>query len=103
MGYVSQSDGLDPKPARSSAVPAGAHELCNAAAIIADQKLITTYCKWYLPNYGVFDESRYFHPGRRLPLIRLRGHGGRESTFVRMSGCRKVRPVSRRQQAPKSS
>jgi NAD+ synthase (glutamine-hydrolysing) len=26
-----------------------------------------------LPNYGVFDESRYFHPGRRLPLIRLRG------------------------------
>ncbi|TLY27066.1 MAG: NAD+ synthase, partial [Nitrospirae bacterium] len=26
-----------------------------------------------LPNYGVFDESRYFRPGRRLPLIRLRG------------------------------
>jgi NAD+ synthase (glutamine-hydrolysing) len=73
VGYVSQSDGLDPKPARSSAVPAGAHELYNAAAVIADQKLITTYCKWYLPNYGVFDESRYFHPGRRLPLIRLRG------------------------------
>ncbi len=73
VGYVSQSDGLDPKPARSSVVPAGAHELYNAAAVIADQKLITTYCKWYLPNYGVFDESRYFHPGRRLPLIRLRG------------------------------
>jgi NAD+ synthase (glutamine-hydrolysing) len=73
VGYVSQSDGIDPKPARSSVVPAGAHELYNAAAVIADQKLITTYCKWYLPNYGVFDESRYFHPGRRLPLIRLRG------------------------------
>jgi NAD+ synthase (glutamine-hydrolysing) len=73
VGYVSQSDGLDPKPARSSVVPAGAHELYNAAAVIADQKLITSYCKWYLPNYGVFDESRYFHPGRRLPLIRLRG------------------------------
>ena len=73
VGYVSQNDGIDPKPARSSVVPAGAHELYNAAAIIADQKLITTYCKWYLPNYGVFDESRYFHPGRRLPLIRLRG------------------------------
>ncbi|MEO8341591.1 MAG: NAD+ synthase [Nitrospirota bacterium] len=73
VGYVSQSDGLDPKPARSSVVQAGAHELYNAAAVIADQKLITTYCKWYLPNYGVFDESRYFHPGRRLPLIRLRG------------------------------
>ena len=73
VGYVSRSDGIDPKPARSSVVPAGAHELYNAAAVIADQKLITTYCKWYLPNYGVFDESRYFHPGRRLPLIRLRG------------------------------
>jgi NAD+ synthase (glutamine-hydrolysing) len=73
VGYVSQSDGVDPKPARSSVVQAGAHELYNAAAVIADQKLITTYCKWYLPNYGVFDESRYFHPGRRLPLIRLRG------------------------------
>jgi NAD+ synthase (glutamine-hydrolysing) len=73
VGYVSQSDGIDPKPARSSVVSAGAHELYNAAAVIADQKLLTSYCKWYLPNYGVFDESRYFHPGRRLPLIRLRG------------------------------
>ncbi|MCX5725075.1 MAG: NAD+ synthase [Nitrospirae bacterium] len=73
VGFVSQSDGIDPKPARSSVVPAGAHELYNAAAVIADQKLIATYCKWYLPNYGVFDESRYFHPGRRLPLVRLRG------------------------------
>jgi NAD+ synthase (glutamine-hydrolysing) len=73
VGYVGQSDGIDPKPARSPVVQAGVHELYNAAAVIADQKLITTYCKWYLPNYGVFDESRYFHPGRRLPLIRLRG------------------------------
>jgi NAD+ synthase (glutamine-hydrolysing) len=73
VGYVSQSDGIDPKPARSSVVSAGAHELYNAAAVIADQKVITSYCKWYLPNYGVFDESRYFHPGRRLPLVRLRG------------------------------
>ncbi|MEI8014387.1 MAG: NAD+ synthase [Nitrospira sp.] len=73
VGYVSQSDELDPKQARSSVVQAGAHELYNAAAVIADQTLVTTYCKWYLPNYGVFDESRYFHPGKRLPLIRLRG------------------------------
>jgi NAD+ synthase (glutamine-hydrolysing) len=73
VGYVGQSDGIDPKPDRSPVVSAGAHELYNAAAVIADQKLITSYCKWYLPNYGVFDESRYFHPGRRLPLIRLRG------------------------------
>ena len=73
VGYVGQSDGPDLKHTRSPVVQAGAHELYNAAAIIADQTVITTYCKWYLPNYGVFDESRYFHPGRRLPLIRLRG------------------------------
>ncbi len=73
VGYVSQSDGRNPLPTPSLVVPAGVHTLYNAAAIIADRKLITTYCKWYLPNYGVFDESRYFHPGRRLPLIRVRG------------------------------
>src|SRR4029077_6502238 len=73
VGYVSQSDDLDTKPARSPVVAAGADELYNAAAVIADQKLITTYCKWYLPNYGVFDESRYFHPGRRVPLLPLAG------------------------------
>jgi NAD+ synthase (glutamine-hydrolysing) len=73
VGYVSDRDGIDPKQARSSVVAAGAYDLYNAAAVIVDQRLITTYCKWYLPNYGVFDESRYFHPGRRLPLIRLRG------------------------------
>ena len=73
VGYVSQNDGAGLKPAPSPVVPAGSHELYNAAAVIADQKLLTTYCKWYLPNYGVFDERRYFHPGRRLPLIRLRG------------------------------
>ncbi|HSF68174.1 MAG TPA: NAD+ synthase [Nitrospiraceae bacterium] len=84
IGYVSQSDGVDPKPARLSVVPAGAHELYNAAAIIADQTLVTTYCKWYLPNYGVFDESRYFHPGRRLPLIRIR------STVVGINICEDV-------------
>src|SRR2546427_4631319 len=77
VGYVSQSDGTDPKPARSPVVPAGAHELYNAAAVIADKKLITTYCKWYLPNYGVFDESRYFHPGRRFPPLPPRRTGGR--------------------------
>jgi NAD+ synthase (glutamine-hydrolysing) len=71
VGCVSERDGVDPKQARSSVVSAGAHALYNAAAVFADQRLITTYCKWYLPNYGVFDESRYFHPGRRLPLIRM--------------------------------
>lgn len=40
----------------------------NAAAIISDRKLISIYHKIHLPNYGVFDEERYFEAGDR-PLI----------------------------------
>src|SRR5688572_12738377 len=40
-------------------------DIFNAAAIIQNGKLITTYHKMYLPNYGVFDEFRYFQPGSR--------------------------------------
>lgn len=35
----------------------------NAASVIRDGKIITTYHKQCLPNYGVFDEDRYFSPG----------------------------------------
>ncbi|MCL2140920.1 MAG: NAD+ synthase [Dehalococcoidia bacterium] len=37
--------------------------LYNAAAVIHDGKLIATSRKIFLPNYGVFDEERYFKPG----------------------------------------
>lgn len=40
----------------------------NAAALLSDQRLIAAYHKSQLPNYGVFDEKRYFEPGTR-PLI----------------------------------
>src|SRR5207237_1763641 len=35
-------------------------DIFNAAAIAQNGKLITTYHKMYLPNYGVFDDFRYF-------------------------------------------
>ncbi|MGI9264475.1 MAG: nitrilase-related carbon-nitrogen hydrolase, partial [Gammaproteobacteria bacterium] len=35
----------------------------NSAALIRDGKIITNYRKRLLPNYGVFDEKRYFEPG----------------------------------------
>jgi NAD+ synthase (glutamine-hydrolysing) len=35
----------------------------NAAALISDRRLISIYHKVELPNYGVFDEKRYFTPG----------------------------------------
>ncbi len=40
----------------------------NAAAILADGRWVDTYHKRRLPNYGVFDEERYFAPGRRVPV-----------------------------------
>jgi NAD+ synthase (glutamine-hydrolysing) len=73
VGYVAQGVGAEPKRVKPTAVPAGRDELYNAAAVIADARLVTTYAKQYLPNYGVFDESRYFHPGQRIPVIVLNG------------------------------
>src|SRR5688572_30819132 len=38
-------------------------DIYNAAAVIHDGKLAGVYHKQYLPNYGVFDENRYFQAG----------------------------------------
>ena len=40
----------------------------NAAAIFADGAWVDTYHKRRLPNYGVFDEERYFAAGTRVPV-----------------------------------
>src|ERR671937_813320 len=45
--------------------------LVNACAICADGSVQAVYPKRFLPNYGVFDEDRYFAPGRELVLVRL--------------------------------
>ncbi|MEJ2696338.1 MAG: NAD+ synthase [Candidatus Sulfobium sp.] len=47
-------------------------ELYNAAALICDGKLVDIYHKILLPNYGVFDEFRYFRPGTRFPVYNFR-------------------------------
>ena len=49
------------------------HGLYNAAAVISGKKLIDVYHKRHLPNYGVFDEYRYFRPGKRFPVYDLGG------------------------------
>ncbi len=46
-------------------------DIYNAAAIVYNKKLIGTYHKMYLPNYGVFDEIRYFQAGRRCAVYRI--------------------------------
>jgi len=73
VGYVGQGPLTGLRQGAAAVLPAGRHELYNAAAVIADRKLAMTYAKWYLPNYGVFDESRYFNPGCRLPLVTVKG------------------------------
>jgi NAD+ synthase (glutamine-hydrolysing) len=45
-------------------------DLFNACAICVDGELKAIYRKQFLPNYGVFDEDRYFQPGRGLVLLR---------------------------------
>jgi NAD+ synthase (glutamine-hydrolysing) len=45
----------------------------NAAAVISNGKLIDIYHKKHLPNYGVFDEYRYFRAGNIYPVYDLSG------------------------------
>jgi len=46
-------------------------DIYNAAAVIYNKKIIDTYHKMYLPNYGVFDEYRYFQSGTRRPIYKI--------------------------------
>ncbi len=48
-------------------------ERYNAAAVMSNTKLIDIYHKIILPNYGVFDEHRYFKAGTRYPVYELGG------------------------------
>ena len=45
-------------------------DLFNACAVCVDGEVKAMYHKQFLPNYGVFDEDRYFQPGRELVLLR---------------------------------
>jgi NAD+ synthase (glutamine-hydrolysing) len=49
------------------------HDVYNAAAVIHEGRLCGLYHKHYLPNYGVFDENRYFQSGRKAPLFLING------------------------------
>jgi NAD+ synthase (glutamine-hydrolysing) len=53
--------------------PERAEDVHNAAAILAGGELHATYRKIHLPNYGVFDELRYFQPGARGATIAIDG------------------------------
>ncbi|MFA5388173.1 MAG: NAD+ synthase [Candidatus Omnitrophota bacterium] len=45
----------------------------NSAAVVRDKKITYVYHKKHLPNYGVFDEKRYFTPGSGNALLKIKG------------------------------
>ena len=67
VGYCGRS--LSPAPALGR--PVG--EPQNAAALLHRGVVAATYAKHHLPNYGVFDEFRYFVRGDTFPVVRVRG------------------------------
>ncbi|HIN06409.1 MAG TPA: NAD+ synthase, partial [Dehalococcoidia bacterium] len=50
-------------------------DISNAAALGYNGQLIDSYFKMHLPNYGVFDEDRYFRPGDTCPVYVINGVG----------------------------
>jgi NAD+ synthase (glutamine-hydrolysing) len=53
--------------------PESAEDVYNAAAVLADGEVAAVYRKMYLPNYGVFDEQRYFQSGAEAGVFELNG------------------------------
>ena len=45
----------------------------DAVAVLHGGEVVATQFKHHLPNYGVFDEQRYFKPGRTLDILRIHG------------------------------
>jgi NAD+ synthase (glutamine-hydrolysing) len=70
VGYLDRRAGQQPR----LGLPAGAP--LDAAAVLHGGAVAITSAKHHLPNYGVFDEYRYFVPGNTLPVFRLAGGDG---------------------------
>jgi NAD+ synthase (glutamine-hydrolysing) len=48
-------------------------DLRNACAVVSGGEILHRYHKRYLPNYGVFDENRYFREGSGAPVLKMDG------------------------------
>ncbi|TFV45151.1 NAD+ synthase [Blastococcus sp. TF02A-35] len=81
VGYLAHTEGSGPAPVDASPTdddrPSDANPRRgaprNAAALLHGGDVVVRYYKRHLPNYGVFDEARYFVPGTELPVVRLHG------------------------------
>ncbi|MBU6531264.1 NAD+ synthase [Streptomyces sp. NPDC057245] len=67
VGYLDRSADARPRYGQ----PAGAPQ--NAVAVLHGGEVALSFAKHHLPNYGVFDEFRYFVPGDTMPVVRVRG------------------------------
>ncbi|MEU0894820.1 NAD+ synthase [Streptomyces massasporeus] len=67
VGYLDRSATAQPKYGQ----PAGAPQ--NAGAVLHRGEVVLNFAKHHLPNYGVFDEFRYFVPGDSMPVLRVHG------------------------------
>ncbi|HMH93547.1 MAG TPA: NAD+ synthase, partial [Streptosporangiaceae bacterium] len=82
VGYLDRRAGMQPR----LGLPAGAPQ--DAAALLHGGQVVITSAKHHLPNYGVFDEYRYFVPGDTLPVFRLpAGRGGGAPVDVAIAVC----------------
>nr|WSW69575.1 NAD+ synthase [Streptomyces sp. NBC_00995] len=67
VGYLDRSE----HAAARYGQPAGSPR--NAAAVLHRGHIALNFAKHHLPNYGVFDEFRYFVPGDSMPVVRVHG------------------------------
>ena len=65
IGYVEPGEGLT--------TGSGYPTIYNSAAVCANGSVVGSYRKHELPNYGVFDEKRYFTAGSEIPLWSIAG------------------------------
>jgi len=66
-GYLDGTPDGRQRPGRPAGSPV------NAAAVLHQGSVLIRSAKHHLPNYGVFDEYRYFVPGDTLPVVRVHG------------------------------
>ncbi|MFJ2134645.1 NAD+ synthase [Streptomyces sp. NPDC087845] len=67
VGFLDRSETAQPRYGQ----PAGAPQ--NAGAVLHRGQVALAFAKHHLPNYGVFDEFRYFVPGDSMPVVRVHG------------------------------
>ena len=67
VGYLDRLEDGDDRLGRPRGAP------INAAAVLQHGRVVARYVKHHLPNYGVFDEFRYFVPGDEPCVLRVAG------------------------------